>query len=485
MISILSKEKICVLLLVLFIVISFLFINPIAQKVISTYHSSQLTKSIIETDERTEKIEYRDSEGNLTVAADLGYAIMIIIKDENGQLEKYFDNHNKPIRRYDGSYAVYREYNDKGNNIRNTYLDAENNLIMSLSGYAIQEREYNENNRVTEIRYYDTKGNPVCTAAYGYSTNYEYDENGKTKITYNDIEGKPIITSQGYASLIREVNNADGSENRKTEREFYYDENGVPISLSLGQYGVYKEYNDLGLNDVIIYLDATGVPIVTNKGYTKVIRTIQANNYAASEQYYDIDGKPFSLSEGQYGIRINGRQTVFLNQNGQDQFNLKNFLYNHSRTVIPISIVVIIMSVIVKKKWDFFLMILYIIVIAYLTLMFRENEDMKNTGLFWYYRRIFTSGVARADIIKNIWLFIPLGAILYQLYPHKIALFIPIIISIIIEGIQYIAGIGFCELDDVISNGIGGWIGFAAGKIATDIKLCIVSWRQLRSVKEG
>jgi glycopeptide antibiotics resistance protein len=37
---------------------------------------------------------------------------------------------------------------------------------------------------------------------------------------------------------------------------------------------------------------------------------------------------------------------------------------------------------------------------------------------------------------------------------------IPFVCSASIEAIQYIAGIGFCEVDDVISNGFGGLIGY-------------------------
>ena len=480
----LHNKKITAVLFAAFLVISFVFISPFTPRIRSTYHSAQLIKKV-ERDDNTERTEYRDTKGRLVIAADLGYAVKTVIKNENSLTEKYFDHNEEPIRRYDGYYGVLREYNEAGNNTQNTYLDVDNNPVMTLSGYAIQKREYNENNQVTAISYYDTKGDPICTRAYGYSANYEYDDNGKVKISYKDIAGKPIITSQGYASLIREVYITDGPENGKTKKEFYYDENGTPVSLSLGQYGVYKEYNDLGQNDVIIYLDANGEPMVTNKGYTKVIRTFQANNSVVAEQYYDVEGKPFSLSEGQYGIRQAGRQTIYLNQDGQDQFNLKNFLYNHSWVVIPLSIVFIFFSALIDRRWNIIFMLIYIIVIAYLTLMFRENEEIKNTALLSYYRRIFTSGTARADILKNIWLFIPLGTMLYQLYPKKVILFIPIIMSIIIEGIQYITAIGFCELDDVISNGIGGWIGFTAGKMATNIKLSIVSWRQLHSDKEG
>ena len=67
------------------------------------------------------------------------------------------------------------------------------------------------------------------------------------------------------------------------------------------------------------------------------------------------------------------------------------------------------------------------------------------------------------DIFRNIWLFIPLGAILYNLYPQKVVLLIPILLSGLIELVQYITKTGICELDDIINNGLGGATGYVLG----------------------
>ena len=228
----------------------------------------------------------------------------------------------------------------------------------------------------------------------------------------------------------------------------------------LGQYGVHKEYDDYGREMVLTYLDADGNPLVTNKGYTTLVRTYQANNSVATEKYYDLEGNPYSLSEGQYGIKRKGRQTVYLDKEGKTQVNLKTLLYNNSWLVIVITIVVIFFSTLIGKRWNMLFLILYLFVIIYLTLMFRDSNNVQPTEFLWYYKRIIVDNNARSDILKNIWLFIPLGAYLYKHYPHKVILVFPVILSIIIEGIQYIIGIGCCELDDVISNSLGGVIGF-------------------------
>lgn len=476
------KRKIYYVLLILFLLNSFLFISSPSKKMRSTFHSSQLNMITIRDGDR-ERTEYVDENGKITVAADLGYAIIVTTKTEHSLLEKYYDDKGKPINRYDGYYAVLREYDEKDNNIRNTYLDAQGNPFITLSGYAIQEREYSLNGKLIAIRYYDDKHNPVSTVSECYGKIYERNENGETNtITYIDDSGAPMLTKQGYAIVKRNYYSSDSSENGKVESEFYFDEVGNPVSLSLGQYGIHKEYDDNGRESVLTYLDAEGNLIVTTKGYTTVLRTFQANNSVATERYFDIEGKPFSLSEGQYGIKIDNGQITYLNQDGKTIFNLRNLLYNHSWIVILVSIAIITLSQANPRRWNYILACLYTLAIIYLTLMFRENEGTKYTELFGYYKRIFESSEARADIIKNIWLFIPLGAILYQLCTKKSIIFIAVILSVLIEITQLITGIGFCELDDIISNSLGGFIGFYAGKLTTNLLERINRRKQIHSV---
>ena len=474
---ILKKIIHCAVLL-LFLFFSFLFISPESRKGRSQFHSQQLRKNTI-TSEDKKRTDYVDADGIITIAADLGYATVIVTNVGNGRLERYYNDKGETIRRYNGYYAVFYEYDDKGNNIRISYLDIDDKPIIMANGYAVEEKEYNENGQTISVRYYDTDGNPILTPSYGYGKINEYTENGKiSRIVYVDISGAPMMTGQGFASITRNYCVADEMENDKVESEFYFDEKGIPVSLSLGQYGVYKSYDEYGRESVLTYLDAEGKPCATNKGYTTVARTYHADNTIATEQYYDLEGKPFALSEGQYGIKNEGGQIVYLDINGNEMFNLKNILYNHSRMVILLALSFVIISSLAGTKQNAVFLVFCITAILYMTLLFRDNDSAGYSGLLQYYRRILFDSEARADIIKNIWLFIPLGAVLYRLYPKAVILIIPIFLSILIEGIQLFAGIGICELDDIISNSIGGWIGFSMGRLTDDFKQRISNRRQ-------
>lgn len=457
--------------LVLFLVASILFISPAKKEVLEQYHSSQLQKTTVR-DGETERTDYFNANGEVTVAADVGYATAVSFYGEKTKLEKYYDGTGEPIRRSSGYYAVLREYDDSGNNIRNTYLDRQGVPVVTLSGYAIEEREYNIKGQVVSKKYYDAEGHPAQSISFEFGQINEYNEDGRIcRTIYHDASGNPVKTKNGYAIVSYNYYTSEGPENGKVESEFYFDEEGNPINLSLGEYGIHKEYDDLGRNNILTYLDADGNPTVTNKGYTTVVRTFQANNYVATEQYLDIYGKPFSLSEGQYGVETINGQTVYLDENGNEQFNIKNYLYNQPRLIIVVATVVVLLTVVFNRNWNIVFAMGYIIVIAYLTIMFRETDGaMLKLEPFWSYRRMLTNGEIRADILKNIWLFIPLGAILYRIFPHARILLVSVGLSILIEAIQYFAGIGFCELDDVISNGLGGAIGYGMGSQAKNIR---------------
>lgn len=474
-----KRNEFRITILLVFLIVSFLFISPPVKKERSSFRSSELKKVTIK-DGNTERTDYCDANGKAVVAGDLGYATIIVTKTDNSKLEQYYDDKGDPVSRYNGYYAVLREYDENGNNIRISYLDLNCEPMIIANGYAIEEREYNESGQFVAAKYCDTVGDPIYTRLYGYGKLNEYDENGNNYlITYIDASGAPMMTGQGYAIVKRNFYISEGPYKGKVESEFYFDETGSPVKLLLGQSGIHKEYDENGREKTLTYLDENGDPIITTKGYTTVVRTYQPNNSVATEMYFDSKGDPVALSEGQYGTDKENGQTVYLDQNGERLFNLKNLLYNRSWLVILFALIIVFLSAFSGKKANLVFMIVYVIGIAYITLMFRDRGEGKlKLELFWSYKSILTNSEERAGILKNIWLFIPLGAILYRIDPKRKILLIPIVLSIMIEAVQYFAGTGFCEFDDVISNGLGGLIGFEASGLICDLKSALSSGKK-------
>ncbi len=466
------KKSVFVLCLTVFIAVSFVYITPEARQVRSSYHSSQLRK-VISRDQNTVRTDYVDADGSIAIAANLGYATLIVTDLGDSALERYYDAQGDPIPTYLHYYGLLREYDGNGNSRRITYLGLDGKPVMIWGGYAIEERDFNQEGYPVRVRYFDADGLPAPSSMYGYERVNTFDADGNLiRISCTDPSGSLMMTAYGYAEIVRNLYGPQEPDHGRVESEFYFDDAGDPVSLSLGQYGVHKEYDENGWERVLTYLDAEGHPIITSKGYTSVVRTFYADSTIETERYYDLEGNPFALAEGRYGIRTDAGQTSYLNEDGNEIFNLKTFLYNQSWAVIVCALAAVILSAAAGRKGNVFFLIVYLSAIVYLTLMFRENGTGKRIFVpFSSYGKILTDSEARADIIKNIWLFIPFGTILYRLCPKKAVLLIPVVFSVLIEAFQFFSGIGFCEADDVISNGMGGLIGWEAGRLINDLTL--------------
>ena len=143
--------------------------------------------------------------------------------------------------------------------------------------------------------------------------------------------------------------------------------------------------------------------------------------------------------------------------------SLSQYLHESHLAVVLCGSFLTFIAALSSRKVNKMMISLYMVFIVYMTVMYRQiGVGMLNLDLFWSYRLFKISPFLRMEILNNIWLFIPLGAILYRLYPKWRVVLLPIIVSLIIEVAQYMLGVGLCELDDVISNGIGGLIGVIA-----------------------
>ena len=141
---------------------------------------------------------------------------------------------------------------------------------------------------------------------------------------------------------------------------------------------------------------------------------------------------------------------------------LIKYLHQTHWAVVLYGSLITILAALGNRKSNMVLLPFYLVFIAEMTLLYREIGDGKlNLTLFWSYRHFLSSPYLRMEIINNIWLFVPLGAILYKLIPRCYVAFIPVMVSAAVEITQYMLGVGLCELDDIVSNGLGGIIGVA------------------------
>ena len=139
---------------------------------------------------------------------------------------------------------------------------------------------------------------------------------------------------------------------------------------------------------------------------------------------------------------------------------LSNILHEMHWIVVVAGCFLCIAAALGSRKQNAILLILYLAFIVYMTLIGeRAGVPGVRLDLFWSYRLFFISPVMRLQILNNIWLFVPLGAMLYRLWPRGYVVLIPILLSLGIETLQLVLGRGLFETDDIISNSLGGLIG--------------------------
>ena len=118
-----------------------------------------------------------------------------------------------------------------------------------------------------------------------------------------------------------------------------------------------------------------------------------------------------------------------------------------------------------KKK---FLFVAYTIFIVWYTLLIRDPRGLERVfkpELFWAIRAwIVNHTVAnKAEAVQyflNILFFIPYGLLFPWKDNWKRVFVTALVLSVFIELSQFIFNLGWCEVDDVISNTFGAMIGY-------------------------
>ncbi len=434
-----------------------------------------------ETDGPVTTTTYINGDGRPTVAADKGYASVRKTKNPEGKviLEEYLDAEGEPILLSAGYAAVSYEYED-GLNTEIRYLDEKGKPAVLEAGYDTIRRTYNERRLADTDTYWKLypEGEAQGAAAgrqitrkdgYAAYRRIYNDKKQAVSLEYRGLDGELANTTSGYAQREREFD-----EDGRISEERYYRADGTPAALSLGQSGYRRAYDEKGRTMETVYLGADGQPGNTNKGYATV-RNAYMDDGSVKTQYYDTDGNPVTIGKSQYGTLTADGERLYLDEDGEIMSRLDNFLDNHPYLVLITGTLAAVAAIFLKGKARWIFLGAYLLFVIYMTMVYREPQDSRRRlELFYSYKRMISNDSVRKDIINNIWLFIPLGAILTRVMPLRsngwkaaAAAAVCVLISAGIEGIQYAAGIGLCEADDVVSNGLGGLIGAMAAGLWT------------------
>lgn len=406
--------------------------------------SAELSEEKVSTEDYV-RIDYLDSEGHISFARDKGYATLIKTKkDGHVVLEQYFDEKGQ-LTVLPGGFAQVSRIYDDGFNTEIIYLDARNKRAVVSDGYdTIRRKRTNEGKGDIETYWI---GNEQVERRQGYwQCKRVYDENNRIcEIHYLDQNSNLTSNTSGYALIRRSYTDS-------ATVDMYYDEDLQPVTSALGQYGKMTETVDD--KSIIIYLDAAGKPYNTTEGYAIIQKE------GTRTHYYDKEGNPVTMGRSQYGIeKING-QDVYLDAAGNRMFRLDNILNTSPGLVIICGALITVVALMVRGRIKAVFLMFYIIFIGMMTIAFRESGGHRAVfELFSSYKEFLISSAVRQNILNNIWLFVPLGAALYD-SKHRFGWLWALALSVLIETVQYVTGIGLCEVDDIFSNVLGALIGY-------------------------
>lgn len=409
------------------LILSALSMNPAFWSMVGIKSSTDpdVTQRRTETDTEV-RLDYVNADGEIIRVTDKNYSTIIQTLDENG-------------------HAVKEEY-----------LDDKGRPVNLPAGYATLCRTFNKDGKIESEQYFDEDGKPARHYDSYYGVHYIYDRRGNlTSIFYLGPDMLPAPNDEGITVKLR----AYDDENRLVE-EAYVDGSGQVVALPKGESGYINRYGSDGHIEEVVFVDGTGQPVMTARGYSIVKKSYAADGRLEREMYLDTDRKPVTLRRGYSGVRYERGKRIYIDQNGNDVFMLSAFLNGSHWAVALVGVALCVFAIRSGKIVNAALLVLYLLFIAYMTLMYRESGLGRiNLDLFWSYRQFLTNKGLRYEILNNIWLFVPLGAILYKLFPKPGIVIVPVLISASIETAQYVFGIGLCELDDIVSNSLGGLIG--------------------------
>jgi glycopeptide antibiotics resistance protein len=125
----------------------------------------------------------------------------------------------------------------------------------------------------------------------------------------------------------------------------------------------------------------------------------------------------------------------------------------------------------VKKRLGWIFFVAYVLFLLWLTILSRQlrvGERVFKWELLWAYRAwIAGESFGRTESIQNInniLVFIPFG-VLFPGKRWKWLLLTAVLLSAVIEAVQYALNLGWCEIDDVICNVFGAAAGFGLWKL--------------------
>lgn len=264
----------------------------------------------------TKTVRYLGRKGQLVDTSD-GYAYEVHEYDEMGRKVRMmrYDKKGRAVPDKDGECGYALEYGEDGRTICRISLDADKQPVMTSDGFCAIKRIYDAQGREIECYYYDEKQEPVMTRS-GYGCRSIYTEQGNRVVYVTlDPEGNPMpYPSDLYLAIEKTMDSND-----RVVMERYLDGQLEPTLDSTGCYGRSFRY-EKGHVEESCCLDADGVPMTNQEGYTYKLRQLDDEGRIIFSEQFDLEHRPVLNQFGSYCTQSiygdHDRKNIFLDQDG-------------------------------------------------------------------------------------------------------------------------------------------------------------------------
>lgn len=193
-----------------------------------------------------------------------------------------------PMRPQLNFYNVRLEYDDKGFCKRFSNHDEHGKLLNADNGMAYDEITYDENGNFTAWKTFDENGNNVINNASGLAQGLNLiNDKGRTYLTfYNGLDGQPITSNYGYASL----ETLYDSIGNVTGWKFYSKDGDLLPTDDKEVYSSKTIYDDKRRRKAYMFLGEDGqLENHSRHGFAKITYKYDDNDRIVEEAFYTKD----------------------------------------------------------------------------------------------------------------------------------------------------------------------------------------------------
>lgn len=272
---------------------------------------------------RLSQVAWTDDAGN-PVPGPNGYATVKYSYKKDSTTEEYFDEKGLPYETAGGYYGRKVTLDGKKRVIQVEFLDMNGERTLNSQGYALVSTVYYGFGEVRTVTYYGLNKKPVTVPSLGYaSVHMEYSNRTLTARTYRNAKGKPVDSTEGYATVKQKLNksyqviriryeHADGSpatgpdgwyrcikdrdEKGRIISVKYYDEHEELTDRGAGYAWEEREYPDDNIEKVTYY-DLEGKKVAGEAGVVTLVREMK-DGLVVKESYLDGEGKRINNALG-------------------------------------------------------------------------------------------------------------------------------------------------------------------------------------------